>query len=420
MAEVERLLGILPTAEIARRSWHDHGEVILCDGLEEMAREADRISSEHVQVMTRDDDFFLRTMTNYGALFLGPRTNVSYGDKVIGTNHTLPTGLAARYTGGLWVGKFLKTVTYQRVLTDEASRPDRRRVLPPLHAGRLRRPRGAGERPGAALRRAQRALRDRGAGGGGGRRGVSSIAERRRRFRAILAGAECIHPGSVFDPMSARIAEDLGFECGMFAGSTASLTVLGAPDLIVLTLTEFAEQARRICRAVKTLPLLVDADHGYGNALNAMRTVEELEAAGVSAMTLEDTVLPAHLWRRQDNAALARRGSRQGPRGTRGARRSGLLHRRPHRRRVGERPGRRGGAHARLHRLRRRRPVLHRHPHPRRARRDRCRRHPADHPRRRGGQGAERPRRTSRRAASASPCKATSRSWRRPARSTTR
>jgi oxaloacetate decarboxylase len=121
---------------------------------------------------------------------------------------------------------------------------------------------------------------------------VSSIAERRRRFRAILAGAECIHPGSVFDPMSARIAEDLGFECGMFAGSTASLTVLGAPDLIVLTLTEFAEQARRICRAVKTLPLLVDADHGYGNALNAMRTVEELEAAGVSAMTLEDTVLP--------------------------------------------------------------------------------------------------------------------------------
>lgn len=120
----------------------------------------------------------------------------------------------------------------------------------------------------------------------------NSIAERRRRFRAILDGAACIHPGSVFDPMSARIAEDLGFECGMFAGSTASLTVLGAPDLIVLTLTEFAEQARRICRAAKTLPLLVDADHGYGNALNAMRTVGELEAAGVAAMTLEDTVLP--------------------------------------------------------------------------------------------------------------------------------
>ena len=122
MAEVERLLGILPTAEIARQSWRDHGEVILCDGgLDEMVREADRIASEHVQVMTRDDDLFLRRMTNYGALFLGPRTNVSYGDKVIGTNHTLPTGRAARYTGGLWVGKFLKTVTWQRVLTDEAS-----------------------------------------------------------------------------------------------------------------------------------------------------------------------------------------------------------------------------------------------------------------------------------------------------------
>jgi sulfopropanediol 3-dehydrogenase len=121
MAEVERLLRILPTAEIARQSWRDYGEVILCDDLEEMVREADRIASEHVQVMTRDDDLFLRRMTNYGALFLGPRTNVSYGDKVIGTNHTLPTQKAARYTGGLWVGKFLKTVTYQRVLTDEAS-----------------------------------------------------------------------------------------------------------------------------------------------------------------------------------------------------------------------------------------------------------------------------------------------------------
>lgn len=121
MAEVERLLTMLPTAAIARQAWETHGEVILCDGLEEMVREADRIASEHVQVMTRDDDFFLRRMTNYGALFLGPRTNVAYGDKVIGTNHTLPTMGAARYTGGLWVGKFLKTVTYQRVLTDEAS-----------------------------------------------------------------------------------------------------------------------------------------------------------------------------------------------------------------------------------------------------------------------------------------------------------
>jgi len=121
MAEVERLLGILPTAEIARKAWEDYGAVIVCDSEDEMVQEADRIASEHVQVMTRDPDYFLANMTNYGALFLGPRTNVSYGDKVIGTNHTLPTKKAARYTGGLWVGKFLKTVTYQRVLTDEAS-----------------------------------------------------------------------------------------------------------------------------------------------------------------------------------------------------------------------------------------------------------------------------------------------------------
>ncbi|MFL5215238.1 MAG: histidinol dehydrogenase [Microvirga sp.] len=121
MAEVERLLAILPTAEIARKAWADCGEVIVCDSEEEMVAEADRIASEHVQVMTRDPDYFLERMTNYGALFLGPRTNVSFGDKVIGTNHTLPTKKAARYTGGLWVGKFLKTVTYQRVLTDEAS-----------------------------------------------------------------------------------------------------------------------------------------------------------------------------------------------------------------------------------------------------------------------------------------------------------
>ena len=114
---------------------------------------------------------------------------------------------------------------------------------------------------------------------------------RRERFRAFLSGPRCVHPGSVFDPISARIAEDLGFEVGMFAGSVASLAVLGAPDLIVLTLTEFAEQAYRICRA-GNLPLLVDADHGYGNALNAKRTVEELETAGVSALTIEDTVLP--------------------------------------------------------------------------------------------------------------------------------
>ncbi len=121
MAEVERLLAILPTAAVAREAWETYGEVIVCDSDEEMVREADRIASEHVQVMTRDPDYFLASMTNYGALFLGPRTNVAYGDKVIGTNHTLPTKKAARYTGGLWVGKFLKTCTYQRVLTDEAS-----------------------------------------------------------------------------------------------------------------------------------------------------------------------------------------------------------------------------------------------------------------------------------------------------------
>jgi carboxyvinyl-carboxyphosphonate phosphorylmutase len=115
--------------------------------------------------------------------------------------------------------------------------------------------------------------------------------DRRQRFRAVLAGERCVHPGSVFDPISARIAEELGFEVGMFAGSIASFTVLGAPDLIVLTLTEFAEQAYRINRAGK-LPLLVDADHGYGNALNVMRTVQELETAGVAAMCIEDTLLP--------------------------------------------------------------------------------------------------------------------------------
>jgi sulfopropanediol 3-dehydrogenase len=121
MAEVERLLKILPTAEIAARAWADFGEVIVVDSDAEMVAEADRIASEHVQVMTRDPEYFLQNMTNYGALFLGPRTNVAYGDKVIGTNHTLPTRGAARYTGGLWVGKFLKTCTYQRVTTDAAS-----------------------------------------------------------------------------------------------------------------------------------------------------------------------------------------------------------------------------------------------------------------------------------------------------------
>ena len=115
--------------------------------------------------------------------------------------------------------------------------------------------------------------------------------ERRERFRGLLDGDACIHPGSVYDAISARIAEDIGFEVGMFAGSIGSLSVLGAPDLIVLTLTEFAQQAYRINRA-GNLALLVDADHGYGNALNVRRTVEELESAGVAAMTIEDTILP--------------------------------------------------------------------------------------------------------------------------------
>jgi sulfopropanediol 3-dehydrogenase len=120
-AAIERLLSWLPTADVARVAWQNCGEIILCDTLDELVAEADRIASEHVQVMTRDPDYFLKRLTNFGALFLGARTNVSFGDKVIGTNHTLPTMRAARYTGGLWVGKFIKTCTYQRVLTDEAS-----------------------------------------------------------------------------------------------------------------------------------------------------------------------------------------------------------------------------------------------------------------------------------------------------------
>jgi sulfopropanediol 3-dehydrogenase len=121
MAEVERLLKILPSADLAGQAWKDYGEVIVCDSEAEMIAEADRVASEHVQVMTRDPDVFLNGMKNYGSLFLGPRTNVAYGDKVIGTNHTLPTKKNARFTGGLWVGKFIKTCTYQKVLTDEAS-----------------------------------------------------------------------------------------------------------------------------------------------------------------------------------------------------------------------------------------------------------------------------------------------------------
>jgi oxaloacetate decarboxylase len=120
---------------------------------------------------------------------------------------------------------------------------------------------------------------------------ASRWTSRRQKFRAIIGGDTCVHPGSVHDPISARIAYDLGFEVGMFAGSTASLTVLGAPDLIVLTLSEFAQQALRIGRAAD-LPLMCDADHGYGNALSVMRTVEELETAGVAGLSIEDTDLP--------------------------------------------------------------------------------------------------------------------------------
>jgi sulfopropanediol 3-dehydrogenase len=120
-AEIDRQLAVLPTADIASVAWRDHGQVILCDTDEELVSEADRIASEHVQVLTREPRWFLERMTNYGALFLGRETNVAYGDKVIGTNHTLPTKRAARYTGGLWVGKFLKTVTYQQVSPDASA-----------------------------------------------------------------------------------------------------------------------------------------------------------------------------------------------------------------------------------------------------------------------------------------------------------
>ena len=121
LSEIDRLLEILPTKDTASASWREYGEMILCDTYEEMLTKANEIASEHVQVMTDRDDWFLEKMTSYGALFLGPRTNVANGDKVIGTNHTLPTKKAGRYTGGLWVGKFIKTHTYQRILTDEAA-----------------------------------------------------------------------------------------------------------------------------------------------------------------------------------------------------------------------------------------------------------------------------------------------------------
>jgi sulfopropanediol 3-dehydrogenase len=121
LAEIERILKILPTRETAETSWRDYGDMIVCDTHEEMLQVANDMAYEHVQVMTDRDDWYLDNMQSYGALFLGPRTNVANGDKVIGTNHTLPTKKAGRYTGGLWVGKYLKTHSYQRVLTDEAA-----------------------------------------------------------------------------------------------------------------------------------------------------------------------------------------------------------------------------------------------------------------------------------------------------------
>jgi sulfopropanediol 3-dehydrogenase len=118
--EIDRQLEVLPTADVARVAWNDYGQIILCSSREEMLAEADRLAYEHVEILTAEPRWFLENMTNYGALFLGPETNVSYGDKVIGTNHTLPTKGAARYTGGLWVGKFMKTCTFQEI-TEEAS-----------------------------------------------------------------------------------------------------------------------------------------------------------------------------------------------------------------------------------------------------------------------------------------------------------
>ena len=209
MAEVERLLKILPTADLAGKAWADYGEVIVCDSYDEMVREADRIASEHVQVMTRDPDYFLNNMNNYGSLFLGPRTNVAYGDKVIGTNHTLPTKKAARYTGGLWVGKFLKTCTYQRVLTDEASAMIGEYLLAAVRARRFPGPCRAGQRPRAPLRRPQRALR---AGGGvassplaGGQAGTIATS------RSYVSGSRFARPGMTLMNMPIDLAKTPSF-----------------------------------------------------------------------------------------------------------------------------------------------------------------------------------------------------------------
>jgi histidinol dehydrogenase len=156
-AEIERQLKILPTAAVAGVSWRDYGEIILVDSLEEAVREGDRIAAEHVEILTREPRYFLESLRNYGSLFLGPETNVSYGDKVIGTNHTLPTLGAARYTGGLWVGKFLKTVTHRNAPPRQYS--GRRVLLPPLRHRTLVGAQGAGRPAPAPLRRAKRRSR---------------------------------------------------------------------------------------------------------------------------------------------------------------------------------------------------------------------------------------------------------------------
>ena len=158
LAECDRLLDILPTAETARISWDEYGDVIVCDTHEEMLQVANDMAYEHVQVMTDRDDWYLEHMHSYGALFLGPRTNVANGDKVIGTNHTLPTKKAGRYTGGLWVGKFLKTHSYQNVLTDEAAALVGGLWLAPVHTRRFCGPCRTMQHPGASIRGPQCAL----------------------------------------------------------------------------------------------------------------------------------------------------------------------------------------------------------------------------------------------------------------------
>ena len=160
-----------------------------------------------------------------------------------------------------------------------------------------------------------------------------TFQKRREALRAILSGSACIRPGSVYDAISIRIAEDLGFEVGMFGGSVASLAVLGDPDIALITLTELAEQMRRMSRA-SALPVLVDADHGYGNALNVRRTIEELEAAGAAGLTIEDTLLPQAYGETKTATDLAGRGRRQDEGGAGCAARSLACHHRTHRRGV--------------------------------------------------------------------------------------